>query len=374
MVGVVVTLLVGACLWLGMLWFVMGDGADSGRPERTASVGGRTDGRGEVRDRTKHGKAQRKPHRAVAKHPCPIRRGTDGPRKIDYSLLKKGTTLLVDTANMVGKLGPEHAADRLMAIATALNERGYRTCFYWERRSFDWARRKQADAKEAAALRSFVCRKDVSLVGEESDVAMLQAARTIADSVIVTQDRLRDYAAVYPDIVATARHRAYSLATVGGRTLLTIYGLQEAIEIPMKAEAPVSEKPTAGSGPAVVDEAVVDGPCEQDEDAVRCRAERPVCVPGRQGLLGVADACLARGDSQRAFALIGQVARRQPVFYREIADAFANGRGVPPDAWMASHYDRLADLREKAQVELRRRNQRRAAEQRRELMALRVAA
>lgn len=379
MSGIVVVVLLAVCCVSWCLW--AGSNGSEERPAQKAQVVKSANPCRQARPKQSGAKAHRD-----AKHPVAVPRTAGATRKRDYQPLKKGTTFLVDTANLVGKLGPEHVAERLTAVAASLEARGYRTCFFWEHRAFKWARWNQLNAADVAALEAFARRKDVSLVGEESDLAMLQAARTIADSVLVTQDRLRDYAASYADIVATARHRAFSVATVGGHRLLTIYGLREAIEIlPVAAvsvskASPVEPAPKAESAPkapqvpAAAAEVVEEGRWELDQNVVRARAAKPVFVPDRKGLLGVADACLARGEAKRAFALIDQVARKRPKFYRDIANAFANGQGVAPDVRKASHYDGLADRREKALRELRRRRKRLAAEHRRRSMALRAAA
>lgn len=368
----------GYALWN---FFTEDEGAKPAVHKAPAPVQAEVRGPGTAKRPAKKAKAQH-----GARRPSAGRHPAGSQCKNHYQPLKKGTTFLVDTANLVGELGPEHVAERLTAVAATLEARGYRACFFWEHRSFKWARRNQLDAADVAALEAFARRKDVSIVGEESDLAILQAAQAVADSVIVTQDHLRDYAAVYPDLVGTSRHRAYSLAPVGGRMLLTIYGLREAIEIPPAAAASVSKAspvetapkaasaPKAPQAPAVADERAEEERWELDEAVVRARAAKPVFVPDRKGLLGVADACLARGEAQRAFALIDQVARKQPKLYHDIANAFANGQGVAPDVRKASHYDGLADRREKALRERRRRNQRLVAEHRRTGMLLRAAA
>ena len=141
-----------------------------------------------------------------------------------------------------------------------------------------------------------------------------------------------------------------------------------------RREPPVEAAAEPGGKPRPQPGGCVDWRWEPDGDAIRSREMRPPVELRRRGLPGVADACLARGEGRRAFALLGRAARKRPEFYRDIADAFANGRGDRPDARMASHYDRLADQREKAQAELLRRSRRRAAERRRDVLLLRAAA
>lgn len=289
-------------------------------------------------------------------------------RKSAYQPLAKGATMLVDTANLIGMLGAEHAALRLRVIAEELENRGYKALFFWEHRSFDWAWRSQENADEVSALKEFSRRKGVSLVGEESDLAILQAAQEIPDSVVVTQDRLADYAEVYPDLVGSARHRGFSMIAVGGRILLTICGLKDAIIVPESCEAvpaaALLEETGAdevGGGTAVGEE---DWDLEVDEDVLARRAERPEVAPCRHGILGVADGCILRGDVRRGLALLGRVARKLPKIYRDMAEVF-DADGALPDARVAARYDRLADRREKALRQRVRRNRRQRAERRR---------
>ena len=291
----------------------------------------------------------------AAKIAVPVR-SHDVARKPTYRPLAKGTTLLLDTANLIGKLGPEHAAARLAAIVSTLEERGYKALLFWEYRSLGWTLGHQVSIGDAAALEEFAHGKDVSLVREESDLALLQAAQALPDSIIVTGDRLADYADVFPGIVATTRHRSFSVVRVDGRALLTIYGLKDAIVI----TDPVAAEPEGATEAESAEWAL-----EVDEEVLQRRAERPQVESCRHGLLGVADGCLHHGDVQRALALLGRVARKLPKIYREMADIFVDDAASPDNVRFAARYDRLADRLEKAQRERSRRKRRLHAERRR---------
>lgn len=289
----------------------------------------------------------------AAKKPVPVR-SHDIARKPAYRPLAKGTTLLLDTANLIGKLGPEHAAARLAAIVSTLEERGYKALLFWEYRSLGWTLGHQVSIGDAAALEEFAHGKDVSLVREESDLALLQAAQALPDSIIVTGDRLADYADAFPGIVATSRHRSFSVVRVDGRALLTIYGLKDAIVITDPVAAETVEEPES-----------VDWELEVDQEVLQRRAVRPQVESCRHGLLGVADGCLHHGEVQRALALLGRVARKLPKIYREMADIFEADDASPDSTRVAARYDRLADRLEKAQRERSRRKRRLHAEHRR---------
>lgn len=289
----------------------------------------------------------------AAKIAVPVR-SHDIARKPSYHPLAKGTTLLLDTANLIGKLGPEHAAARLAAIVSTLEERGYKALLFWEYRSLGWTLGHQVSIGDAAALEEFAHGKDVSLVREESDLALLQAVQALPDSIIVTGDRLADYADAFPGIVATSRHRSFSVVRVDGRALLTIYGLKDAIVITDPVAAETAEEPES-----------VDWELEADQEVLQRRAARPQVESCRHGLLGVADGCLHHGDVQRALALLGRVARKLPKIYREMADIFEADDASPDSTRVAARYDRLADRLEKAQRERSRRKRRLHAEHRR---------
>ena len=210
----------------------------------------------------------------AAKMAVPVR-SHDVARKPSYHPLAKGTTLLLDTANLIGKLGPEHAAARLAAIVSTLEERGYKALLFWEYRSLGWTLGHQVSIGDAAALEEFAHGKDVSLVREESDLALLQAAQALPDSIIVTGDRLADYADAFPGIVATSRHRSFSVVRVDGRALLTIYGLKDAIVI----TDPVAAEPEGATEAESAEWAL-----EVDEEVLQRRAERPQVESCRHGL------------------------------------------------------------------------------------------
>ena len=289
----------------------------------------------------------------AAKIAVPVR-SHDVARKPAYRPLAKGTTLLLDTANLIGKLGPEHAACRLAAIVRTLEERGYKALLFWEYRSLGWTLGHQVSIGDAAALEEFAHGKDVSLVREESDLALLQAAQALPDSIIVTGDRLADYADAFPGIVATSRHRSFSVVRVDSSTLLTIYGLKDAIIIADPVAAEAAEEPES-----------VDWELEVDQEVLQRRAARPQVESCRHGLLGVADDCLHHGDVRRGLALLGRVARKLPKIYREMADIFEADEATPDGTRVAARYDRLADRLKKAQRERSRRKRRLHAEHRR---------
>lgn len=295
-----------------------------------------------------------KKHRpAVVNKAAPVR-SQDVSRKPAYRPLAKGTTLLFDTANLIGKLGPVHAAERLAAIVSTLAERGYKALLFWECRSFGWTLGHQVCTEDVATLKQFAHNKNVSFVREEADLALLQAVKELPDSVIVTGDHLADYAEVFPEIVATSRHRSFSVVSVENCTLLMISGLKDAIVFSDVA-APESEVAKES------DEWQLD----VDEEVLLRRAVRPQIEACRHGLLGVADGCILHGDIRRGLELLGRVARKEPKVYREMADVFGADNASPEDVRTAIRYDRLADRLEKAKRERSRRKCRQRAERRR---------
>lgn len=248
------------------------------------------------------GPAPRKPKQAKCAKNNAHATGVRHARKPDYSLIQKGVTFLVDTSNLFGVIGPKQAAHKLSVIEDALVKCGYKVFFFIEYRTISWLRGNQDMESEVAALEAFCSKQNVSKVSGEADLPILQAAKVIPDSVIVSRDHFDDYRKVYPEIVGSDRHRSCSSVEIVGKTLLTIPGLSDAIviepepdeEILVCDDRPAPKKPIA-----------------------------PMCDL-RKGLLGAGDACRAKGDLEKAIVCYRRVAHKVPSAYLDIAEIYAD--------------------------------------------------
>ena len=131
-------------------------------------------------------------------------------RKPDYTLVALGTTLLVDGANIIGKLGVNDAMNILRTIRTEIESRGYKAIIFLEHRAYTWLKCNQGSDEKRSALVRFVEKGGVSLVNGEADLVILQCARQIPGSVCLSDDGFSDYRNVFGDIVGTSRVRRFT--------------------------------------------------------------------------------------------------------------------------------------------------------------------
>jgi len=286
-------------------------------------------------------------------HTCGSRPYRPANRKPTYRPVSRGTTFLIDTANLIGAIGPEQAASRLTNLGEMLVACGHSAVFFWEHAAYTWTKAQQETLAEKQALQAFVARENVSLVSGESDLAILQVAQKIPNSICLTRDRLSDYAETYPKIVGSSRHRAFSVAKVAGMVTLSVFGLKDAIVL--SGTAP-QHKPVQMHIVATKPNVAMPVP-----SAERKEVARPVAPARRAGLYGCADARLAAGDGRKALKLLAQIARNDPAAYDEMAHICREGDGVPADAALAKRYARLAKQESKAARQLARRQKRQAA-------------
>ena len=278
----------------------------------------------------------------------------DTPKKPNYHLIPDGTTMLVDTANVLGIMGPQHAAHRLSVIERTLSERGHKAVFFIENRALGWVRHNQETPEEADALEAFCSRPNVSKVGGEADLPILQAANAFADSVILTRDHYAEYRETFPEIVGSERLCTYSSVTVGDKTLFSIVGLRDAIVID-ETESYVQDTAVAETSMTAVEPTEAEVTSEVEEPTV---SARPVVEvrPMRKGLLGVGDILREKGNFARALACYGRIARKVPAAYYDMAaiyDDLGSGWG---DERVSRKYRRLGQKSERKirQCKLRR--------------------
>ena len=291
--------------------------------------------------------APRKAEKTV-RNDCLPPQGVKCPRKPEFKPIASGTMLLWDASNLLGAIEVENAAQTLKTVAGALSDQGYKPMFFIERRCLTWARRNQRTATDATAFDMFMRRGDVVVVGDggtgnaEADCAILQMAEALPDSVCVSRDHFSDYAHVYPDIVGTNRIRSFSVAKIGGKTMILVNGVAHAIVVEdgqmQKADADAVTTPV---------------------NMLPMETNIPVA---RGGLLTVADECVRRGDAKGAVRIYTKVAKRDPLAYHALAEMYREGNAVCADGKKATHYERLARTAEKTRRACLVRDRRRRAE------------
>ena len=303
---------------------------------------------------------------------CQASRSAHGaacPRKPEFVPIQAGTTFLWDASNLLGAVGAENVARTFWTISETMSVRGYKAMFFIEQRALTWAMHNQRTKAEAAELDAFIRRGDVVVVGdggngaEEADCAILQMAEALPGSVCVTRDRYGDYAHTYPGIVGTSRIRSFSVAKVGGKTMILVSGITRAIvveNVQMQAGVASSAPSAPATAPTVtpvVPQTVV--PVAVQVAETPAETGKSVCC---SGLFAVADECVRRGDAQGAVRIYEKVAKRDPAAYRALAEMYRAGKAVAADGKKAARYERLARKVEKSRRERSLRERRLRAE------------
>lgn len=268
-------------------------------------------------------------------------------RKPDFLPIPKGSVLLFDCANLLGKTGAEYAAKIFEGIAGSLASEGFKAMFFMERRTYWWALHNQASQEDASALKAFAAREDFCLIGDgkdadrknEADAAILQVAEAIPNSVCVSDDRFGDYRAHHPTLVGTERIRSFSVSRFGGNILVCVAGLRSAIVID-------TSKPCETLKVANEENAAV----EDEKIAVNGKTRTE-----HKGIFGLADECFHRGDIRKAERFYLMAAKKDSSAYFALADLYeARGSSVA-DMKRANHYDRLGFRAAKRKMQSERR-------------------
>ena len=278
------------------------------------------------------------------------------PAKPDYEPLAKGTVALVDGANLLHKFEPTEATKVLRSLSDGLKAQGYEGRIYLEHRAWKFVSCHQASAADGERFKTLCRDLDVTIVGRESDLAILQALKAVPNSVAVTKDRFDDYAKAFPELVGSSRVRGFSVTRIGSETLISIDGLVEAI----KVSEPVLEKsPAVEALPTVEPEEEEFEVFGLEANTVRPRAFTMNVAPG---LCGHGNVLLMKGNvkgAERCFEKMA--ARHRCEGYAGLAE-ICKHNGDAPGA------KRYAQLGEKLQRRLREReirNRRIAAERHR---------
>ena len=271
-------------------------------------------------------------------------------RKHDRKVLRTGTFFLFDTANLLASTGPSRAARTLEVISGDLASQGYRTIFFLERRSYNYVCVRQDSPRDAAMLRAFARREDVVLLDEESvgersesDDAMLQIAEVLPNSVCITNDRFRDYAAIHPGIVKSDRVRGYKVLRLDDTMYITIQGLKRAVVIDgmwnESASAVARSEQEAKASP-ISDECNVDdaGLCAKVYGARR--AGRSKAKPSRRALAAIRDIALCSGDDDWDNRSLLDAKREARRIHSARRNARLRARAIREGSWRSAHFSR----------------------------------
>ena len=276
--------------------------------------------------------------------------------KPDYEPLTKGTAVLVDGANLLHKFEPTEATKVLRSLSDGLKAQGYESRIYLEHRAWKFVSCHQASAADGEQFKTLCRDLDVTIVGRESDIAILQALKAVPNSVAVTKDRFDDYAKAFPEFVGSSRVRGFSVTRIGSETLISIDGLVEAI----KVVEPVLEKsPVVEALPTVESEDEGLEVLGFEPNTVRPRAFTMNVAPG---LCGLGNVLLMKGNvkgAERCFEKMA--ARHRCEGYAGLAEVWSN-RGNDK---MAEKYVQLGEKQARRQRDQRLRNRRIVAEHRR---------
>lgn len=266
------------------------------------------------------------------------RRRTFPAKKKSYRVVAPGTTWLFDGANLIGSAGPKHAEIVLTAIEKTLKERGYKVVLFLERRCLYWALRNQSSPAAQRRLKEYAKSGAIVLVDDESDLSLLQAARVIPGSVIVSHDHFSDYRTTFGDVLNTHRISGFSCVAEDDRLIVSISGLKDAIVVPLAKHDPETTDALDCATPP--------------EMHVAKDVQPPAQV--KTGYLAWGEKYARNGDIKKAVFCFGRIVRRKDAEGYWALSGLYEGR----DPKMSRKYAELAERLEKQVKEMRRRNMR----------------
>lgn len=262
-------------------------------------------------------------------------------KKPDYQVLKPGSVILVDSANLFNKVAVDDAEAVLTGIHREIEARGYKPMFFMEYRTRTWLLCNQTSAEKRASLAMAIRELGVTLVLKESDNTMLQCAQTIGESVICTNDHLRDYKAAFPQIVGTSRVRPFTCTKFDDRYFFTIDGFDSAIV--------VSASPVEEAVEEVVTEKISEAPAHPRFGADEKK--------GVSGMIEQGSAELEKGHAEKALKLYRAAMRKRiPESYQAMSDFYFREFGA--ESKQAKNFAKLAAKTERKNRDLKRRDAR----------------
>ena len=232
------------------------------------------------------------------------------PLKPSYETLPKGTVVLIDGANLLHEFEPAEAPKVLRSVVDGLKEQGYDARIYLEHRAWKFMCFHQG-SEEAGEKFKALCRElDVTIVGREADLAILQVLKTVPESVGLTNDRYSDYAKTFPDLVGTPRLRGFSVTKIDDLKLISVDGLSKAVKVE-QTEQKVQEP----------EESIVQDPVVKESVVERPQPVRTFSNDVKGGFCGYGNVLLAKGNVQGAIRCFKKgIARHQSEGYAGLAE------------------------------------------------------
>lgn len=109
-----------------------------------------------------------------------------------YATLPAGTAVLVDGANVLHAFKPTEASQVLRSLVDGLKAQGYEARIFLEHRAWKFLACNQASEAAGEAFMALCRELDVTFVGREADLAILQSLKAVPNSVGLTNDRYAD--------------------------------------------------------------------------------------------------------------------------------------------------------------------------------------
>ena len=281
-----------------------------------------------------------------------VRKHAFKPLKPAYETLSKGTVVLIDGANLLHEFEPAEAPKVLRSVVGGLTEHGYDARIYLEHRAWKFYSFNQG-SEEAGEKFKALCRElDVTIVGREADLAILQVLKTVPKSVGLTNDRYADYAKTFPDLVGTPRLRGFSVTKIDDLKLISIDGLAKAVKVSERVEQKVQ----------ALEESFVQDPVAEELVVERPQPVRTFSNDVKGGFCGYGNVLLAKGNVQGAIRCFEKsVARHQFEGYAGLAE-ICHSQG---DAKGAKKFTRLGEKLQRRLRDQKLRKRRLWAERRR---------
>ncbi len=288
------------------------------------------------------------------------------PSKPRFEPIPTGSALLVDFANLIGGFkveeNPASQAIPLMeSMEKGLEAMGFNVHFFIEHRTLTWVVTNQANHKDGPRFMELCDRMDkVTVVSgwqSEADTAILQTATALPNAVCISRDQYRDYAGEYPEIVGTARVRAFNIVRISGNTLLCIDGVKSPIAVSVLSEHQPSKAKTTQAPEEQPETGAFDEPCV---------AQEPVAPqsPEKRSVKAAPAFPPVFHNREAAIRVLAKAAKKDPENYFALADLYSSAE-TSEDRKLAAKYYSLGKEREKSIRQTRSRDQRRYAERRR---------
>lgn len=156
-----------------------------------------------------------------------------GSEKPIFKPIPKSSVLALDLANLLGALNADEYIPTLCQVFDGLAKIGYPSAIgFIEKRTICWFKHNAPTPSDVDAIDELCRDSRITVVGGESDLAMLQTAKAVSNAVIVTRDRLVDYQDEFGGIVGSSRVRSFGVVRLPGDLLLVnIDGVADAVVI-----------------------------------------------------------------------------------------------------------------------------------------------